>query len=409
MGSLSYSEKTGLWTASVSLPPGPDGKRRRKVARSKSKEAATKKLREMNRELNVSGDLVTASPTLASWLETWLVDYSAPRVRPSTQKNRVSDVRLHITPVIGRKRLDKLTATDVKAMHRAITEKGNSSTTALRCHRLLSVALRDAMRAGKVNKNVATRDHVDAPRAAVKEPTLLTPEQTVTLLETASQDRHLAARWATSVLTGTRRGEVLGLEWDRVHFDDGDARLVLSWQLQRLPWTHGCTKGINPTCGRKRAADCPKAYFAEPDGFEKRQVHHGLYLIRPKTRKSWRVVPLVDPLLSYLRVHHDNAGRPTEGLVFTEPNGQPIDPRDDGARWKELLERAGLPHVRGHDARHGAATLMLRNGVDPRVVQEILGHNSVAMTQHYQHADRTLTRDAMARLAAALPGLLPAN
>lgn len=59
-------------------------------------------------------------------------------------------------------------------------------------------------------------------------------------------------------------------------------------------------------------------------------------------------------------------------------------------------------HVRQHDARHTAATLLLALGVDQRVVRDILGHSSVAMTMHYQHVDLTLARDALRRLGAVV-------
>lgn len=394
-----YQDSRGLWCAVVELPPDPvTNKRRRKVIRRKDRGRAQHALKEARRELERAGDLPTSSPTLAQWLDTWLVTVSAKRVRPQTQVNRASDVRLHIVPAIGRYRLDRLTATHVIRMHDAIVEKGNSPTTALRCHRLLHVALRDAMRAGRVTRNVADNAHVDAPQAATYEVRVLTPAQAITLLGAAATDRH-GARWAMALLTGARRGEILGLETDRVDWQRGT--ITLSWQLQRLRWSHGCAEHMRPpTCGGKRGADCPRRRFVVPAGFEKRQVHGGLHLVRPKTKGSWRVIPLVEPLASILARYQ--AAYPSEGLVFVDDDGRAIDPRDDGARWKALLVRAGLEHVRQHDARHTAATLLLASGVDQRVVMQILGHSSAAMTMHYQHVDLTMARDALERLGAVV-------
>lgn len=409
-----YQDARGLWTAVVELPSDDPRKRRRKVIRSADRGVAQDKLRALRRELDRSGDLPTASPTLGQWLDTWLVTVSAKRVRPSTQVNRASDVRLHIAPVVGRYRLDKLTAAHVIRMHDAITAKGNSSTTALRCHRLLHVALRDAVRAGKATRNVASPEFVDAPSAAVHDEDPLTPAEAIRVLAAASTDRH-GARWAMSLLTGARRGEVLGLETDRVDWQAGT--ITLSWQLQRLRWEHGCTKATTPVCGAKRGADCPRRRFAIPAGFEARQVHGGLHLVRPKTRAGWRVIPITEPLASILAKHQraqedERAQRikderpwpegPAASMVFIDDDGLPIDPRDDGARWRALLATAGVDHVRLHTARHTAATLLLACGVDERTVMQILGHSSAAMTRHYQHVDLTMARDALAKLGALL-------
>lgn len=389
-----YQDARGLWTASVTLPPDPvTGKRRRKVVRDKDRGRAQEKLKTLRKDLDRAGDLPTSSPTLAQWLDVWLQTISAKRVRPSTQVNRESDVRLHIVPAIGRYRLDKLTTAHVTRMHDAITGKGRSSTSALRCHRLLKVALRDAQRAGRVTQNVADRQHVDAPRADVVEMKTLSPDDAIRLLAAASTDRH-GARWAMSLLTGARRGEVLGLEADRIDWVAGT--ITLSWQLQRLRWEHGC----KTPCGGKRGADCPARRFKVPDGFEKRQVHGGLHLIRPKTRTGWRVIPLVEPLATILARYQQ--AHPSDGLVFLDDDRLPIDPRDDGARWAELLTRAGLDHIRMHDVRHTAATLLLACDVDQRVVMQILGHSSAAMTMHYQHVDQTMAREALTRFGAFL-------
>lgn len=392
-----YQDARGLWTVAIELPPDPaTGKRRRKVIRRRTKQAATEAMRAARKDLDRTGDLPTSSPTLAQWLDLWLRTISAKRVRPVTQVNRANDVRLHIVPAIGRVRLDKLTPAHVIRMHDAITDKGRSSTTALRCHRLLHVALRDAMRAGRVTRNVAGPEYVDAPSAAVADLAVLTPDQAVALLRVAL-DEPDAARWAMTLLTGARRGEVLGLEVDRIDWTKG--AITLSWQLQRLRWEHGCARdGRPPTCGGKRGADCPARRFAIPAGFEARPLHGGLHLVRPKTRAGWRTIPLVDPFASVLERHL--ALHPSDGLVFTDTKGRPIDPRADGQRWADLLSRAGIEHLRQHAARHTAATLLMAAGVDQRVVMAILGHNSAAITQHYQHVDLTMARDALTRLGA---------
>ena len=89
-------------------------------------------------------------------------------------------------------------------------------------------------------------------------------------------------------------------------------------------------------------------------------------------------------------------------LVFTQPDGRHLGPERDWEAWKDLLKAAGVRDARLHDARHTAATLLLEQGVDIRVVQEILGHSTLAVTKRYTHVTDTLARQAAERMARAL-------
>lgn len=89
-------------------------------------------------------------------------------------------------------------------------------------------------------------------------------------------------------------------------------------------------------------------------------------------------------------------------LVFSRADGRPIEPRDDWEAWKKLLRTIGIRDSRLHDARHTAATLLLEQGVDIRVVQEILGHSTLAVTKRYTHVTNKLAKDAAERMGRAL-------
>ncbi len=92
------------------------------------------------------------------------------------------------------------------------------------------------------------------------------------------------------------------------------------------------------------------------------------------------------------------------GLVFTDTEGHPVRKSNLRRRsFEALLRRAGLPRIRLHDLRHTAATLHLSEGTHPRVVQEMLGHSSVALTLSvYSHVLPSLQREAAARMDALL-------
>lgn len=394
----------GLWVVSIELPMGGDGKRRRKTASAVRKNDALAKLRAMRMDLERHGDLATSSMTTGAWLDYWLANIAEPRLRPNSREQYRSDVRLHIAPEVGRVRLDKLTARHVREMGQAIVKKGRSSTTALRCHRVLSKALKDAVREGKVTRNVA--EYVDAPARATRTRGALSLEQAITLLRFVNDDHDAASRWAASLLTGARQGELLGLTWDRV--DLQAAEIDLSWQLQRVAFRHGCAPGgpgqDEPTCGRARGGNCPAGTLDVGAGYDHVRLHGGLCLVRPKTTSGTRVVPLAPDLVRILAAHRAaTAGlHNPHNLVWTTDKGHPREASTDTKAWDAVLREAGLPDVELHAARHTTATLLLALNTDAAVVAEILGHSSVAVTRGYQHADRTMTRKAMGNLGGLL-------
>ncbi|MGO3884706.1 MAG: tyrosine-type recombinase/integrase [Mycetocola sp.] len=351
------SKPLQYWTGTIELPSF-DEKRRRKVVRRKSKPELVEELRKLRVRLEASGDLPTSSQTVEQWLNYWLKQ-AAKEVRPNTIDGYRRTVENHVIPAIGKVKLDKVTATHMRQVHDGILAKGLSSTTALLAHRTLSVSFKMAVREGRIGINPATL--VNAPRKAAVELEPLNLQEAIEFLRYSSTDEANGARWATSLLTGARRGEVLGLERDRV----GDV-LDLSWQLLRLKLTD--------TDGKP---DVPADY-------EYRHLIGGLYLTRPKSRKSWRVIPLIDPLRSILETHIANSPENEWGLVFTA-NDRPIDPAIDTKRWRVALKNAGIQkNARLHDARHTAVDLLYAAGVPEDLIQEIVGHSDRATTQGYK-------------------------
>ena len=90
------------------------------------------------------------------------------------------------------------------------------------------------------------------------------------------------------------------------------------------------------------------------------------------------------------------------GYVFPPPPGEPLNPRTDYTEWKRLLERAGVPERRLHDARHTAATVLLLLQIPDRTVMAIMGWSNTAMAVRYQHIIAAIRRD----VATSVGGLL---
>jgi integrase len=363
-----YQRGDGMWCVSVELPEGLDGKRRRKVICRKDKGKVIEELRAAKKELEKLGNLETSSVRLDKWAEHWLDRIAPKEIKPRTLAGYKTVINGYVLPVLGRKTLGKISAQDVRRLHDVMAatpkdpklrdgqelDEGTvmlSSTYVLLAHNALSVMLSAAMREGKVSANPC--DMVSRPRKRKLEQQALTLEQAVKLLA------HLATRedralWATYLLTGARRGEILGLEHDRV-----TDVLDLSWQLQRI-------------------TDIKNV----PDDFEYRQVKSSLYLTRPKSSSGWRIIPLVEPLKSILALHMQAPSE--DGLVFHE-DGRPWDPDRATKAWKRLMKDAGLPEdVVLHGARHTTVELLYAADVREDLITQIVGHSTRTMTRLYK-------------------------
>ena len=395
-----YRTAQGVWTGAVELPPdSATGRRRRKVVRSRSKAEAMRKLRQVQAEVARTGDIVTGSKTLGDWLSVWLERDVVPSLKPSTAADYRASVERHIAPAIGRRRLDRLTPADVRALHRAVLAKGVSTTTAAKVHRCLARALAVAEREGLVTRNVARL--VTPPPVRSAPPSTLTTDQVRAYL--ASRRGHADhPRRLTSFLTGARQGEVLGMSLAHLDLDAPTPWVELAWEVRRVTWAHGCGSRTSTgwPCTRTRGADCPDRRTDVPTHLEAEQIHSGLWLLRPKTRSSHRRVALPPPLASALseHIHSTSPAR----FVFEAAPGVPIDPRKDWQEWTDGLAAADLPHVRLHSARHTTATLLLEAGVPLRVAQEILGQTQALTTARYQHPGLALQATALAAVADPL-------
>lgn len=402
-GGLSWSSYDQAWIGSVELPKNPaTGKRQRKKVKSKDYNEALRRLQELRKEV-AKGNIVSTTRrgrgSLAEWLTYWVEEIAKPNISPNTLRSYRNTIDRHIIPAIGAVKIDKMTAMHVREMQKQIMARSTSRSTrsAILAHAVLSKALNDARVEGHVTENVAAL--VPRLKSNPKNRGALTMDQALALLRNCvEREDRMTTRIAAALMTGARQGELLGLEWDRVDLDAGE--IDLSWQLQSLRQIHGC----GDTCGRKRASACPDRQFEVPPGFEYRQLHGALCLTRPKTAGSRRKVPLTPQLWEVLRAHRamtEDEPNPY-GLVWTTPEGNPINPRNDADHWKRVLELAGLDHVPLHAARHTTASLLLEAGVDMHIIMQVLGHSVMLTTQGYAHVPQELARKSIASLGGML-------
>jgi integrase len=388
-----FQRANGLWVGRVELPAGPEGRRRKEVTAT-TLDRLHSKLDKIREQYYIHGDLPTGSHTIEQWMTYWLDNIAQGRVRPNTLAGYRS-VSKQIIAAIGTVRLNKLQPAHVRRMHDHV-KKTNTSTYALNAHRVLSRALKDAQAEGIIHRNVAAV--IDAPRKTRTNLNALTVDEAIEVIKRAKPElegttqRYDAspARWATYLLTGARRGEVIGLEWERITSyrekdrETGETvtlwQIDLSWQLQRI-------------------TDITTA----PDDYEYRRIRGSQYWTRPKTAAGTRIIPLVQPLLGILMGHRERAGENAFGLVFVNDDGLPIDPDTETDHWMRTAATVTDKRVRLHDLRHTTVDLLLEAGVEEDVVMEIVGHADRAVTRGYKSKTKLSRRtDAMRALSTSL-------
>ena len=345
------------------------GPKRRYVSGKTREEVRRKLVRAM---ADRDGGMVfdAGSLTVEKYLTRWLEDSVKGTVCVSTYEVHRHMIHPHINPALGRLRLKDLTPVHVRGFYREKLDSGLSSATVRKMHSILRKALKQAVLDRLIPRNVC--EAVKPPKVEHKEINPLDRTQVKTLLEAASEDR-LEALYVLAVHTGMREGELLGLKWEDVDLD----RDVL--RLRRALVREG---------GRVVLGD----------------------LKTPKSRRSVRLThAATNALRNHLGRQLEEMGRMGSlyqpgGLVFATESGTLINPSNLRNRsFKPLLKRAGITDICFHDLRHTCATLLLSQGTHPKLVQELLGHATIAMTlDTYSHFLPSMGDQTVRAMEAAL-------
>lgn len=365
-----YRRSDGRWAARISAGYR-NGKRSRRWVYGETRSEVAVKLRELLRSAEEGSLPEPGRTTVAQFLDRWLSDVAAPRLRAKTVLSYRQVIRLHITPHIGHVVLQKLTPQQVQAWMAEVGKGHVSPRTVGYARSVLRSALTQAVRWGVVQRNVATL--VDPPRVVRPEIRPLDEAQARSLLKVAGGHR-LHALFAVAVALGLRQGEALGLQWSDVDYETQTIHVRRA--LQR----------IGP----------------------------GWQLVEPKSTRSRRSIAMPGVVTDALRAHkvrqlEDRLVAGSEwqehGFVFTSRTGTPLEGRNVSRVLATLLKEASLPSIRFHDLRHTAATLLLAMGVDPRTIMETLGHSQISLTLNtYSHVLPAMQREAAKRMDRALVG-----
>ena len=419
-GGVRYRADRGVWIASRELEPDKRGRRVRIEASGKTESAAIAALNKKYRDRTRNKPVASQKGSVKEYLDRWMESVCRPNSRPATYDAYAHAIDRYINPAIGSLKMRSVNVESIRNMRQEvirICEKANaearksgSSKTisgvsrANYCQAVLAAAFTDAMREGVMEYNPASSQYVKRAKKSQDSILTLSSSQAKALIASAVKAGDpMASRWATALITGTRQGETIGLQWSRVDFEN--KKIHFTKQLVKLTKKHGCGKrdqGEWP-CGYKFPTKCPNATIdASPEYLEQCDILDGDFVLGPtKTARSARAIPMPPPLEKILRHHRAvtaNDYNPHD-LVWHRPDGMPFSRGVDHMNWKEALDTAGLERVRLHSARHTAASLMADMGVDRQVVMEIFGHTTESTTATYTHLSESLQREALEQLS----------
>ncbi len=352
------------------------GEKKRKTVYAKTKEDAKALLANAIAEakLDAPASLAglsaeTEDPKVSEYLSSWLSE-SEHSLKVSAYRRYELSVRCHLSPAFADVRLRALSPTHIQSLYQRKLRDGLSPRSVIHLHEALRRALNRAVALGLIPLNPCYG--VEPPRAPRTAMRPLDGQQSRRFVEAVAK---LGTRWEAlfvlAITTGMRQGELLGLRWQDVDLERARVRIGRSYV----------------------------AWSARGRGFT---------FVEPKSSASRRVVALT-PAASQSLCRHESVAKASglHGLdlpVFSTAKGTPVNPANLISRhFKPILERAGLPDIRFHDLRHTCATLLLGQGVHPKIVQELLGHASIQLTlDTYSHYLPDMQEKAVDAMQSAL-------
>lgn len=298
--------------------------------------------------------------TVAEFLQLWLETYALDSVRRTTFESYEMVVRKHLVPMLGGKKLRSLKPIDLQRYFTAKRQEGLSPTTVRYHHRILKSAFNVGVAWEYLEKNIC--EAAIPPRKVERDYTTWTAEEAQQFLNSLRGHR-MYAFYATALLTGMRRGELLGLKWPNVSFETMSIRVVRSVV----------------------------------------STYNGVIEQEPKSKQSRRSVAIGPVLCQILKEHKDRQDEERkhpdwveEGWVFPNRRGGKMDPHNiSGRQFPRLCELAGVPRIRFHDLRHTHFTELMAAGVHPKIAGDRAGHSSTALTNDvYSHVSVGMQREA---------------
>lgn len=332
------------------------GKRRHRSKSFPTRKQADDKIASVQHQLRAGSYIEASDEPLSSLIDRWLATMRH-RWRPSSYERMARCWAKMGQDELGHLALATVRTSRLQAVYDAHLARGYSPSAVLLLHTVLSGAFDAAVREGLLAENPAKG--ATLPKRVRKIPVHWDRDQANTFLA-AIKLREDAALWTVFLYTGLRIGELIALQWQDVDLTQGTIK-------------------IRRTATRNHEG--------------KRVILEGA-----KTKSSNRLVVLTKPCLAALKWHRQITS--SETWVFASPSGEPLSDPAIRSRLEALIKETDLPRLTPHGFRYTAASLALAAGIHPKIVQEMLGHQSIVITMDiYTQVNESLKRSAADQFA----------
>ena len=356
----------GRWEARIIIGHKNDGSPMYKSAFAKTQKSALKQLHQLidlYRDVDLTEE---CRMTLGEWLDKWLDEYMIFTIRESTLDSYRAMVKNQVKPFIGSKQISSLTTADMQKFYNKIKKEGRvrphpiygktlADSMVRGVHMMLHEALDAAVKERLLAKNPTNGTTV--PKCNYPEKQILGDNQLETFLEAIRGHEYWCDFFYVEVMTGLRRGEICGLKWQDISFEENKLQVKRSVSVK---------KGGGVSIGETKTETGVRCIQMPPSVAE---------LL--KSKKQTAITEWVFP-------------------HFLHPE-QPISPASAYRKLKVILKNAELPLIRFHDLRHTFATHATQGGVDPKTLAGILGHTNASFTlDTYTHVTSDMQKSASA-------------
>ena len=366
----------GRWEARIIIGHKNDGSPMYKSAFAKTQRSALKQLHQLldlYRDVDLTEE---CRMTLGEWMDKWLDEYMIFTVRESTLDSYRCLTENQVKRFIGEKQLSSLTTAELQKFYNKIKKEGRVKPTregsyeladsmVRKIHMMLHEALDTAVSERLIAKTPTNGTTI--PKHNYPEKQVLGNEQLETFLEEIKKEEYWCDFFYVEVMTGLRRGEICGLKWSDIDFEDKKLRIERSVAVK---------KGGGVSIGETKTQTGTRNIFMPPSVAEVLQK-----------RKQTAITEWVFP-------------------AFLNPE-QPIHPAAAYRKLKVILKHAELPMLRFHDLRHTFATHAMKGGVDAKTLSGILGHTNASFTlDTYTHVTSDMQKSASAVVGNMLKNIV---